>query len=300
MKKPLVIFALFFILASAFVFPYYRTTEPVKANAWWRVVLEKAPAPYSHRVLMPHTINTVAKFNGKDYLSAEGMLVGAVMLALLLLMYYLADQTLAAPLLLYAGLVATFVAGGYVSPGCMLNSPRYMQDLPAVLVALLGLWMILKFPPAYAAVVLIGTFNKETALWLLPAAAWLWTLRDGGKKAALWAGLAVAAFVAAKLVLLLTIGGWGMPPWAPGKNAWLFEEPWRIGRLMFVAGGLWLGVLLMDKKHVWLVPSLVLFAAGIVLFGSVDEMRAWGELLPVLALLIAKPEFLAAPADNTT
>ena len=166
---------------------------------------------------------------------------------------------------------------------------RYAYDSTQLLVVLgLAHCILARRRAAWHALFLLGTFNRETTIILVPA-LWLVWRRDGLRGATLHAAASIAVWMAVKIALarLFPGGTWVVTP-EPFLNA---RWPWRVANTAMALGGLWIFAMpgwsrvpADIRRLLAAVPALV---AAIAYAGNLWEIRVYNEAIPLLAPVIA-------------
>lgn len=202
-------------------------------------------------------------------------------------------------------LTAGLIPLGFVSIGIKINYP---YDLPAMAFVACGLAaLVWRKSLLLFAIILIGSMNKETMLWLIPGAALVWSYEKGWRSAAIFAGMLSVAWAAVYLAarsigagevehilvtgvhdgnldrsrLLvnwdeLTFRGYGgREIW---KNVWWMLAYW-------LPPFVWWRRLPVELRCLLAASTLHLIC--ILIFGNIREVRILYELLPIGSLCTA-------------
>ncbi len=214
---------------------------------------------------------------------------------------------------------AAVLAGGWVVWGFarFTDAISYPYDLPAFAFSAAGLAAIVwgRYA-ALAAVIAVGTFNKETTFWLVPA-CFFWTMRDRAswRDRGNWVrviGLALlflAAYQVPRLLMAtgtapspLTVSLIEMDPGAPAPGSYRAWQNFRLIVLLKPMTGFpWIHVALsihllamalwsrVPKALRQLLAGALFFYLPIMFVGNVWELRIFNEVLPLAAtsLLVA-------------
>lgn len=248
--------------------------------------------------------------------STANLIIQAGFVAAALVVVYRTTMKLATQetALFAAALAVAFVPWGFLSVGYRVSYP---YDLPALFFSAAGLAAIVSRRFAWLVVaVAIGTLNKETTIFLLPAyvfAEWRTTeRRQLLVRGAVLAGAFVAAYAIPRYLLqsahpmIVTVeanvGDGGTRLWANLDH--LFGEPGG-----FVESVWWVALLHVPPLLFWRrLPrplraaylATPFFVVPMFFFANVFELRLYNELIPLGAMscaaaLAAAPDAEAAP-----
>jgi hypothetical protein len=188
-------------------------------------------------------------------------------------------------------LLVAMIVLHYITPQHL--NVYYASDIPAVFGATLMLYLARRPNPIrFLAIFSVFTINRETSIFLLPLILWQTAnLRVGWR----WLGVGVIVWATIKLVLFLFFRN------NPGESASFFhEDQLRILRNIMLFSSPKLLVLAGIGGFAWIVPVFLFrdmpsqarwlsllylpFLAVMAAVGNLDELRLYGDMLPVLAL----------------
>ncbi|MBE0683795.1 MAG: hypothetical protein IH589_17960 [Anaerolineales bacterium] len=186
----------------------------------------------------------------------------------------------------------------YILP---LKTYYYPSDIPAILFFVLGLTFLRqKKWSLYYLIFIIGTFNRETTIFLSIVyllTSWKSTPRH---KLAIYFTLQVLTWLAIKILLwwmfknnasesVWYADAMGMFKYSWSQNLEFLSDPQTIVNLFSVYGYLWIPLIALwkDIRDQWLRPALLtipLFHLAMLIPGEINELRIYGEMLPLVIL----------------
>ena len=263
------------------------------------ILAGKADFPFQYRVLSPALL-VAFKFiflRGADWRQAEFAFYAAAYLGFYVWCYSLYRRLIGRE----AAMLGVFVAFSALIVSAMQNIYLRPLELPfwyfgfrypydaTQLVVVVGMIHALSFRKVrlWYVLLVIGTFNRETTLYFLPALYLMWQ-GECDPPRRLHLAISVAAWLAVKGLLLLWLGG-TVPQWPePFFN---YDGALRVLNTLFAFGGLWIvacagwsRVPADLRRLMVVVPTALVF---IFLRANLFELRVYNELIPVVAPLIA-------------
>ena len=285
----------YLLAATAFVTFYTQRTVwlPPGPQGWTD---GQAPFPFRYRALPLWVAGLLAKGVGRARLPWIYFAIATVATCAGLLAYraFLARFV--------RGRLATLLAFGllYVMAWhyAVLNALYFPFDLPAVLFFTAGwLFCLRRSWRAYYPVFLLGCFNRETILFLAVLFALTWFGRMPRRRLALHLGAQAILYLGVKALLVRM---YPAPDAALYASVWWKNRETYLGLLTLRGNGLkdWAKLVLAFGGFWWLLPfvwraqppeirrSLLLvpiFVLTLQRVATIDEMRIYAELLPVVA-----------------
>lgn len=253
-----------------------------KENGSFEIAIGQAQLPFQHRILSPLAALTIMRYTTAGYNRAASMIALLALMTMFAAIYREAGTR---------GLVIAFIA---LWPSL---SVRYVYDLTHPLF-MVGLTIAAMRRNAWAwfALFIVGTFNRETTLYLAPALGLIYWRREGLLRAVIMVSASCAAWVAIKALL----SHWfGAPPipfdlLAINYNYLLYGAGHPRILLFFALGGAWTLIPLAWKEMTFerraLLTSLPVAFACLLVFGNIWEIRIFGDLAPVVALALGSVE----------
>lgn len=289
-KKVIILF-LFFIFSLSFVHPYLTLTSPIPNVNTTTILDSSAASPFKFRIGTALLIRTVSCGIGLGPHWAIVVVQASILFALMMSMLLIANWDPIPALLLFVGLVVSHITGGFIGTMSKWAPPQHLYDLGAILATTLGLLVLqykIKEPAYFLLVVFLFSFNKETVIWLLPIAFILWLKEFGGLRALFWTSLSIFICIVVRLLIIHFQGEGSMVINHLSENWYILTTPHRAIRLFLLGGGLWIGLFYFHIKEWIVIASMVAFIGIQGVFGVIDELRIYGEIMPILAIGTAR------------
>jgi len=295
-----------FLLAAAFAVGFselHRTRNRVHPPASVELLCDyKAETPYQNRVLVPTLVRAIDASGIAARIGfTRGDSVRWIDAACVIAFFY-ALRALLAQFLSGRWLPSAWALAGLYALPFLYVLPRawpywYPWDLPAVLFTTLGLlWIQQRRWSWYYWVFPFATLNRETTSFLIVAFAltqfgrmkWLPYFEHLAAQAAIW--LCIKWLLGMTFEKNPGIGEYYAD--ALKDNLAALREPSTYGSLSLVFGFLWLPLILFAwsiresfvRRAVLVVP---LFFCVTFLLAQFDELRIYGEMLPLVVLALA-------------
>ncbi len=272
----------------------------------------QALGPFRHRLLMPLLGRALGALPGLEPLGTFRLLTALCLWGILLAYRALLGNVLEPG---RAALLAPAIGFPLLWNYCLLNRLYFPFDLPAVLFFTLGYhWIWRRRWAAYYPLLVVATLNRETAGFLIVLFALGWWGTMPGRR--------LAAHLAAQAALWgLVVGGVGGLPGgrgAPLSTGWLVVNLNVVRDMLTLRGHAlkdWAKLALAFGGAWWLVPwvwraqerfvrraCLVVapFVAVCVVRAILDEVRQYGDLIPVLTtpVVLAAARVLGPPRED--
>lgn len=257
---------------------------------------------YRSRPLMRWLINGTVAVTGIEATFANELLQTVFLGAAFILAHRIFRRYLAPAAALGAVcFLAAWMTWGFVRTA---GQSSFAYDHPALFFSIAGLYAILLDRRwLLLAIIVMGTWNKETTLWLVAAFALRQACRPVQRRGLLWLCIYTGVFAATYLA-----ARWLFGPTAGGTRSTLMVFWWEntMDLLLFMRTGLFQNQYIVLAPHAlallgWTrfprefrdvyMGALIGFFPLMFLFGSLTEFRILHEVLPLAALGI----FLQAP-----
>ncbi len=249
----------------------------------FNIAIGRADLPFQHRLLSPLAALGVAAHSTAGYQTSAAM----VCILALTITFAIAYTE--------AGAIGLLLLFGMLIPSLSL---RYVYDSTHPLF-IIGLTVAILRRNAWAwlALFAVGTFNRETTIYLFPALALIWW-RYGKARTIAVVVASCVIWLATKTVLSHWFGAPSLTADLAALNyqyivygVWASEPRSRM-QLLYALGGLWICIPLvwqsLDYDHRALLVTLPVAFAFLFVFGNAWEVRTFGDVAPVLAIAIGR------------
>jgi hypothetical protein len=260
-----------------------------------RLVAGAAYTPYQYRVLLPAFVRAGEALHLiEPGTRAERGAFDDLELVALVLLGFVFRRYLSS--FIHGDVVASVLALSIyvILPFNYFNYFFYPYDIPGVLFFTLGLILIRNrnwwlFYPVFA----LATFNRETSIFLVAAAAFALYDKLSARRLALLVGSQLVIWCVIKA------GLWSLYRDNPSHGVGLFVFQFKVNvatirevplkslaalstwGLLWVAGAIWYRRIRDEflRRNLWVVP---LFVLAMFVFGFIVESRIYGEILPIV------------------
>lgn len=250
--------------------------------------------PFQYRVLVPLAVRGLLKVpTGLSFMWMYAALDLAAVLGLCFVMRGLILRFTGNPL--YASISALGLF--YVMPFNFVHTFWYPSDIPSVLFFALGLRLLLEGKWAwYYPLFILATFNRETTIYLtltqvvvsIGTSRTMGVWRHAVMQALLWCVIKATLWVIYRTNPVVGFGLFENQFWA---NLEALADWPRLATFLMNFGGIWIPVAIWQHKlaQPFLRRALLVCVVQMLVLGTVgvlDEMRVYGEMIPVIYLAL--------------